>query len=252
MLATLLAASALAAGLAQDAAPPAPAPAPAAPAGLQTLDAVLGQGPEARKGDTVTVGYRGWLQADGRVFDQTRGKPPFTFTLGEDRVIRGWAEGVPGMKRGGRRILLLPPDFGYGEAGAPPVIPGDATLVFEVELLRVEQPGQKPVIEIDDIQEGEGPEAKLGDVMDVHYVGTFLNGEKFDSSRDRGQTFRVELGKTGLIQGFTQGLVGLKQGGVRKVTIPYQLAYGEQGRPPVIPPKATLVFELELVKLESK
>jgi FKBP-type peptidyl-prolyl cis-trans isomerase len=90
----------------------------------------------------------------------------------------------------------------------------------------------------------------MGDKIEVHYTGTFLNGEKFDSSKDRNQPLAVEIGKTGLIQGFTQGLIGLKVGGKRKVTIPYGLAYGEAGRPPAIPPKATLVFELELVTLK--
>jgi FKBP-type peptidyl-prolyl cis-trans isomerase len=86
----------------------------------------------------------------------------------------------------------------------------------------------------------------------VHYKGTFLDGKQFDSSYDRNQTFPVVIGETKLIPGFTQGLIGMKQGGKRKVVIPYELAYGEQGRPPVIPPMATLQFELEIVKLTPK
>lgn len=219
--------------------------------GLTTFDAVLGTGLEAKKGDVVTVNYKGWLQTTGKVFDETKGKPPFAFVVGAGEVIKGWDEGVPGMKVGGRRLLLLGPNMAYGDQDLG-VIPANSTLVFDVELLRVDPKDKKPMIEIAEIKAGEGPEAKLGDVLDVHYVGTFLNGEKFDSSRDRGNTFRVELGKTGIIKGFEMGLVGLKQGGVRKVTIPFELAYGEAGRPPVIPPRSTLVFELEVVKLESK
>lgn len=106
------------------------------------------------------------------------------------------------------------------------------------------------MIEIEELAMGQGEGAKMGDKVEVHYTGTFLNGEKFDSSKDRGQPLEVEIGKTGLIKGFTDGLIGLKVGGRRKITIPYELAYGEQGRGP-IPPKATLVFELELVSLKN-
>jgi len=219
--------------------------------GLTSMDTVLGKGLEAKAGDLVTMTYKGWLQSTGSVFDETKGKPPFTFVLGAGEVIKGWDEGIPGMRKGGRRMLLLEPAMGYGDrdlGGIPP----KSTLVFDVELLRIDPKGVKQMIEIEEIKAGEGPTAKLGDTVDVHYVGSFLNGEKFDSSRDRGNTFRVEIGKTGIIKGFEQGLIGMKQGDVRKVTIPYELAYGEAGRPPGIPARSTLVFELEVVKLETK
>lgn len=224
--------------------------------GLQTIDMVLGKGTEARPKDSVTVRYKGWLQADGKVFDENTGKdkPPFTFTLGAGQVIKGWDEGVVGMKIGGKRLLCLPPEYAYGEKGVGP-IPGNSTLLFEVELLKVDKPGAqpegKPMIEILEIAAGTGEGAKMGDTVEVHYTGTFPSGEKFDSSRDPGRTpLKVEIGKTGLIKGFTDGLIGMKLGGKRKITIPYQLAYGEAGRPPAIPPKSTLVFELEIMSLK--
>jgi FKBP-type peptidyl-prolyl cis-trans isomerase len=105
------------------------------------------------------------------------------------------------------------------------------------------------MIEIEEITPGEGREATEGDTIDVHYTGMFVDGTKFDSSKDRGATFPVTIGRTGLIQGFTMGLIGMKQGGVRKITIPPELGYGERGAPGAIPPNSTLVFELELVKL---
>jgi peptidylprolyl isomerase/FKBP-type peptidyl-prolyl cis-trans isomerase FkpA len=97
---------------------------------------VKGNGPEAIRGKTVNVHYTGWL-TDGKKFDSSVGGEPFSFTLGAGEVIEGWDRGVAGMKVGGKRKLTLPPELGYGTAGAPPEIPGNATLVFEVELLGV-------------------------------------------------------------------------------------------------------------------
>lgn len=108
------------------------------------------------------------------------------------------------------------------------------------------------MIEIEEIAAGEGPETKHGDTVDVHYTGTFTDGRQFDSSRDRGTPLTVIIGKTGLIAGFTMGLTGMKLGGRRKITIPYELAYGEAGRPPAIPPKSTLVFDIEIVRHVAK
>ena len=105
---------------------------------LQIEDLKVGQGAEATSGNQVNVHYTGWL-TDGKKFDSSldRGRP-FSFRLGEGRVIRGWEEGVAGMKVGGKRKLTIPPHMGYGERGAGGgLIPPNATLVFEVELLGV-------------------------------------------------------------------------------------------------------------------
>jgi peptidylprolyl isomerase/FKBP-type peptidyl-prolyl cis-trans isomerase FkpA len=99
-------------------------------------DLQVGTGPEATRGRTVEVHYTGWL-TDGRTFDSSVGDSPFSFRLGAGEVIEGWDLGVAGMKVGGRRKLTLPPELAYGARGAPPVIPPNATLVFEVELLGV-------------------------------------------------------------------------------------------------------------------
>jgi FKBP-type peptidyl-prolyl cis-trans isomerase len=99
-------------------------------------DLVQGKGPEAARGKTVSVHYTGWL-ADGTKFDSSVGGDPFSFRLGAGEVIEGWDRGVAGMKVGGKRKLTLSPELGYGARGAPPAIPPNATLVFEVELLSV-------------------------------------------------------------------------------------------------------------------
>ena len=106
--------------------------------GLKYIDLKKGTGAEAKKGQGVVVHYTGWLK-DGTKFDSSKDRgQPFDFTLGAGNVIPGWDEGVAGMKVGGKRKLIIPPALGYGSTGAPPVIPPDATLTFEVELLKVQ------------------------------------------------------------------------------------------------------------------
>ena len=135
------------AGLAAAQAPtPPPAPAAAPESALLVTDVVKGVGEEALPGMVVVVHYTGWLydaaatEHHGRMFDSSRERgQPFSFPLGAGRVIRGWDQGIPGMKVGGTRRLVIPPDLAYGARGAGKgVIPPNATLIFDVELLAVE------------------------------------------------------------------------------------------------------------------
>jgi FKBP-type peptidyl-prolyl cis-trans isomerase FkpA len=112
------------------------------PSGLQYVDLTVGNGDVAKTGDQVSVHYTGWLQkpdgSKGQKFDSSKDRgQPFKFPLGQGQVIKGWDEGVQGMKVGGARELIIPPALGYGERGAGGVIPPNATLIFEVELLGV-------------------------------------------------------------------------------------------------------------------
>ncbi|HVY46839.1 MAG TPA: FKBP-type peptidyl-prolyl cis-trans isomerase [Minicystis sp.] len=150
-LAALFASFAVALALpACNSAPPEPAPEPHAaasaepeppePKDLIKEDLVVGSGPEAKEGDKVKVNYTGRLLKTNFMFDTSigPGKKPFEFTIGKGQVIKGWDEGVVGMKVGGKRKLTIPSRLGYKERGSPPKIPGNATLVFEVELLEIE------------------------------------------------------------------------------------------------------------------
>lgn len=105
-------------------------------------------------------------------------------------------------------------------------------------------------LKIDDVQVGTGAEATAGKAVVVHYTGWLENGNKFDSSLDRGQPFRFTLGQGQVIPGWDQGVAGMKTGGKRKLTIPPDLAYGERGVPGAIPPNSVLVFEVELLSVE--
>jgi FKBP-type peptidyl-prolyl cis-trans isomerase FkpA len=112
------------------------------PSGLQYVDLTVGHGDVAKTGDQVSVHYTGWLQkpdgSKGRKFDSSKDRgQPFQFALGQGQVIKGWDEGVQGMKVGGVRELIIPPALGYGQRSAGGVIPPNATLIFEVELLGV-------------------------------------------------------------------------------------------------------------------
>ena len=102
-------------------------------------------------------------------------------------------------------------------------------------------------LQIDDIKVGTGAEAKAGQRVTVHYVGTLTNGSKFDSSRDRNEGFEFRLGAGEVIQGWDKGVAGMKVGGMRKLTIPPEMGYGKLGYPPVIPGNSILVFEVELL-----
>jgi len=219
--------------------------------GLTIEDPQLGEGAEACTGQTVRVHYTGWLFDNGvrgAKFDSSKDRnDPFEFGLGEGRVIAGWDLGVRGMKIGGTRVLTIPPELGYGARGAGGVIPPNATLQFEVELLAVSGQG----LGIEDTVAGSGEEATPGAQVSVHYTGWLFNngerGAKFDSSKDRNEPFDFLLGGRQVISGWDMGVRGMKVGGTRVLTIPPQLGYGARGAGGVIPPNATLQFEVELL-----
>lgn len=106
--------------------------------GLEYEELECGDGDEVARGDVITVHYTGTLD-DGTEFDSSRGGEPVPLALESGSLIEGWVEGIPGMKEGGRRKLTIPPELGYGDAGYPPAIPPDATLIFDVEVVSIKE-----------------------------------------------------------------------------------------------------------------
>jgi FKBP-type peptidyl-prolyl cis-trans isomerase len=206
---------------------------------LQIKDAKVGQGMPAKVGDYITVDYTGKL-TNGTTFDTSKGagREPFKFILGAGMVIKGWDQGVQGMKVGGKRLLTIPSSLAYGERGAGADIPPNATLKFEVELRKIER------VKTVTLRPGKGAGATAGSTISLHYKGTLANGKEFDNSYKRQQPFPVTLGQSQVIPGFTMGLLGIKKGEKRKITIPPSLGYGAQSPDP-IPANSTLIFEIE-------
>ena len=125
------------------------------------------------------------------------------------------------------------------------VIPPAATLVFDVEVMGI------PRVEITTTEEGTGPVAELGDQVNVHYTGWLEDGTKFDSSRDRSDPFSFPVDCSYVIRGWDEGVKGMQVGGKRRLVVPPDLGYGAQGAGGVIPPNATLVFEIELLEIST-
>lgn len=231
--------------------------------GLKYYDIAEGEGDMPVSGQDVVVNYTAWLQ-DGNVYiassDSVGG--PLTFALDSDMgVFPGWNEGVATMRPGGKRYLVIPPALALGEAGGGRV-PPNSTLIMEVELVEV-----KPLVLPTEISEGDftetasglryydivvgdGPEATTGSTVTVNYTGWLTDNVKFDSSVDSGQPFPFTLGTGQVIPGWDEGVAGMKVGGIRQLVIPADLAYGETGSG-MIPPGATLIFEVELLGVQA-
>ena len=217
----------------------------AAPSATELEYEVLasGEGPEVTKGSYVYAHYTGRLQ-DGTQFDSSRGSGlPFEVIVGHGFVIPGWDQILQQMRVGDRWEVKIPPALAYGADGAPPVIPPNATLTFDLEVVDVMD------VEIEGLTGATGPEVVPGSTSITHYTGTLLDGKQFDSSRDRGTPYPVQVGARGVIPGWEVALLRMREGDRAKVTVPWKLAYGERGSPPKIPGRSDLIFDLEVVEL---
>lgn len=220
-----------------------------------------GKGPKPGATTTVEVHYKGWLD-DGEVFDSSYERRKSTkFPL--NRVVKGWGEGLQLVGQGGMIELEIPYQLGYGESGKPPVIPPKATLHFIVELLEVQMPSEPGAVDKDAPEaftttksglkyrvrrKSDGAKPVATNTVKVHYKGWLDGGKVFDSSYERGEPIMFPLNQ--VIPGWTEGMQLVGKGGMIELEIPYDLAYGEEGRPPVIPPKATLHFIVELLNVQ--
>jgi FKBP-type peptidyl-prolyl cis-trans isomerase len=232
------------------------------PSGVKYLDLAEGEGRPVEVGDHVRITFIGWLARGGTVFAKTEGEGPSELTVGGGDAIKGWDEALLGMKPGGKRRIFMPASEAYGQAKVASIPPG-SDLMFEVELVGygTRYDGEKESVgwkksptglRMHDVKVGEGAEARPGARVTVHYVGRLAKGGKeFDNSRKNKRAFELTLGMGEVIAGWDEGLVGMKVGGVRKLFIPWALAYGEAGDRE-IPPKADLVFEVELLDVTGR
>ena len=228
---------------------------------LVTRDIAIGTGTQAGVGDVLEVNYVGALLSDGTEFDASWNRSQTFFVpIGMGAVIPGWDQGIVGMREGGRRVLITPPDLAYGSSGAGSSIPPDATLVFVVDLVAILdlQPPAIPeptevgaLLEVEDLVVGTGDPVESGDTVTVHYLGTLTDGTVFDASWRRGMPFTTTIGVGMVIPGWDQGIVGMREGGRRLLKIPSDLAYGERGSGAAIPPDTPLLFVVDLIRIQS-
>jgi peptidylprolyl isomerase len=235
--------------------------------GLEYTLMTKGCGNMPQAGDVVKVHYTGKLTND-TVFDSSisRGQP-FEFKLGKGQVIKGWDEGIALMHVGDKMKLRIPAELGYGGRSMGK-IPANSVLIFDVELMDIKESVHKwktsgkdtvvtasglKIVYISDIKAADFVASNTsnmparGNKVKVHYSGFLLDGTSFDSSVERGQPFEFTLGQGQVIKGWDEGIALLHKGEKAQLIIPYTLAYGEKGYPGVIPPKSTLVFDVELI-----
>jgi FKBP-type peptidyl-prolyl cis-trans isomerase len=243
--------------------------------GVKVRDLKEGTGEPCQQGAKVKINYTGWL-TDGIVFDSNKDKPPVEFEL--SGLIQGWQIGIPGMKPGGKRKLVIAPDKGYGNQAKGKIPPG-STLIFEVELIsasggtrprrtpsptnlaklvdgtapNADDPNLMPIgdrgLKYRDIKVGDGDVVVAGAHVVMDYTGWRLpDGKMFDSSWKPGGR-PLDIALSGLIKGWQEGVPGMKVGGIRKLVIPPALGY-PSGAGEDIPPGTTLVFEVELLGIK--
>jgi peptidylprolyl isomerase len=233
------------------------------PSGIQYRVTQRGDGNKPLINDMVYVHYRLMLE-DSTIIDNSydRGEP-VSFKMGAGQVIDGWEKGIGLLNEGDKAIMIIPPDLAYGER-AVGEIPADATLIFDVEVVKID-PAPKPLTLPSDtdiisttsglryavIEEGDGMMLVTGMRVRIHYNGFFEEDMSiFDSSYQRGEPIDFTLGKGMVIRGWEEGISKLRVGDKARLWIPYELAYGEQGRGP-IPPATNLIFDVEVIDAEE-
>lgn len=232
--------------------------------GLKYKITEAGTGQQATPGSTVTVHYTGTL-TNGTKFDSSKDRnQPFSFKLGAGRVIRGWDEGIALLRVGDKATLTIPAELGYGNMNMGSIPPG-STLIFDVELLKVQEPAKPWTVDSKDTvttpsglqyivvertKDANAMKADSGKMVYVHYTGFLTNGTIFDSSVERGEPINFQLGTGSVIKGWEEGIGLMKVGDKLRLIIPSKLGYGERGAGGVIPANATLIFDVELMKVQ--
>ena len=234
-----------------------------APTKLVITDITEGTGAGAAAGDLIAVHYVGVLSSDGTRFDGNFGSSPFSLTLGKGQVIKGWDEGLLGMKTGGMRQLDIPADLAYGDSGSGSVIKPGAALSFVVEMAGIipaTDPADEPKLTIagaaasstlqsKDLVEGKGEAIAAGDTVALHIVAYRGDtGEKITSTWPEGAPVSLTLEEGGSLPGIIKGVPGMKVGGRRQMTIPFADAFGPDGNTEMkLPAKTDLVLVVDVI-----
>lgn len=229
--------------------------------GLSIKDTQLGSGIPADSGLYFIAHYIGYFE-NGEIFDSSYERnTPINFQLGKGQVIQAFEHGLKGMREGGKRTLVTPADLAYGEQGIPGIIPPNANLRFEVEMISVITPPQPwdhttaraqttdSGIEYHILQNGQGSNPAAQQQVRVHYAGFLEDGTLFDSSYLRSEPFEFVVGTGEVIRGWDEIILQMRMGEKRTVFIPADLAYGETGIPGTIPANAKLRFDIELLEV---
>jgi FK506-binding protein 9/10 len=232
--------------------------------GLKVTEVIEGEGATPVKGDIVTIHYTSWYLDGDEIESTVKNGQPVKFVMGAGQLIPGLEEGVVTMRKGGKRILVLPPALAYGEEGLPPVVPPGKWVKFEVEVVDIE-PGPPPLLPWNDagmdlvvtptglqyveFEVGKGDAPTLGGTVVVQYSGFLADGTLFDSSYRQGYPVEFEVSAKRLIPGWVEGLLTMRAGGRRKLIVPPFLAYGAKGYGKTIPPDATLIYDIELLEV---
>lgn len=231
--------------------------------GLRVTEIRAGDGRTPDPGDLVTMNILAMLE-DGTVFaDTVTDGAPITATLTDTDLFPGWLEGVLLMKEGGKVRLTIPPELAFGSEGGGGVIPPDATILMDVELLTAVAPPKPTAVDAGDltetdsglkfydIEEGDGDIPVAGQDVVVEYAAWLQDGEEYiASSATLGEPLTFTLGSdVGVFPGWDEGVSTMKPGGKRYLVIPPELALGEQGGGRV-PPNATLIMEVELLEVK--
>ena len=208
-------------------------------------DLTVGTGDSVAVGQRLEIHAKGSLRDGGTVFmDSHSDNRPLVIFYGESDLLEGLEQGIADMKEGGVRKMTIPPRLAFGVREIDR-IPPNSTVVFDIELLRVDDPDS---LGITDIKVGTGAVAADGDTLTTYYLGYLPSGQIFD--RTTVSPISFVLGSRQVITGWDQGLRGMREGGVRRLVIPPGLAYGNQGSG-IIRPGDTIIFEVELVKVRK-
>jgi peptidylprolyl isomerase len=234
------------------------------PSGLKYAIVKPNKSGETTKGKKVTVNYTGFLK-DGKMFDSSLDRnQPLVVDIGKGKLFPGLDEAIGLMCKGEKGRFIIPAHLAFGEKGGGPV-PPNTDIIMDLEVVEVKEipvpvkydtTGIAPKTTASGLKyfaiqsNPAAKQAQAGQTVKVHYTGYLADGKMFDSSVERGEPIEFPLGGGNVIPGWEEGIALMHVGDKFRLIIPYHLAYGEQGRAPVIPPKAELTFDVELVAAE--